>query len=76
MQVIRRTVQIYEGDNKNCMQKKLTEVVPQRIYTYQEMNLLATMSGFKVAAAYGDMHMEMSIRDEDAERMLLVLERL
>ena len=71
-----RTVQIYEGDKEEQMQKKLVEVVPQRIYTYQEMLLLAGMSGFKLSAAYGDMQMDTSIRNEDAERMLLVLERL
>lgn len=71
-----RTVQIYEADNQKCMQRKLREVVPQRIYTYQEMNLLASMSGFKLAAAYGDMQIDLSIRAEDAARMVLVLERL
>ena len=76
VQVIMRTVQIYEGDKEEQMQKKLVEVVPQRIYTYQEMVLLASMSGFKLAAAYGDMQIDTSIRNEDAERMLLVLERL
>ena len=76
VQVIMRTVQIYEGDKQEQMQKKLSEVVPQRIYTYQEMILLASMSGFKLAAAYGAMQIDMPIRDDDAERMLLILERL
>lgn len=71
-----RTVQIYEGNKQEQMQKRIVEVVPQRIYTYQEMNLLASISGFKLDAAYGDMRMDMSICSEDAERMLLVLERL
>ncbi|KAL3149321.1 hypothetical protein ABBQ32_002129 [Trebouxia sp. C0010 RCD-2024] len=75
-QVIMRTVQIYEADNQRCMQRKLREVVPQRIYTYQEMDLLASMGGFKLAAAYGDMQIDLSIRAEDAARMVLVLERL
>lgn len=71
-----RTVQIYEVDNQSCMQKKLKEVVPQRIYTFQEMNLLASMSGFKLATAYGDMQIDVSINSEDAARMVLVMERL
>lgn len=70
-----RSVQIYEGDDSSNMQHRLSEVVPQRIHTYQEMNLLATMSGFKVHSAYGDMLLNTSIRDEDAARMVLVLER-
>lgn len=75
-QVIMRTVQIYEVDNQSCMQKKLKEVVPQRIYTFQEMDLLASMSGFKLATAYGDMQIDVSINSEDAARMVLVMERL
>lgn len=71
-----RTVQIYEVDNQSCMQKKLKEVVPQRIYTFQEMDLLASMSGFKLATAYGDMQIDVSINSEDAARMVLVMERL
>ena len=39
------------------------------------MNLLATMSGFKVHSAYGDMLLNTSVHDEDAARMVLVLER-
>lgn len=71
-----RTVQIYEGNKQEEMQKKIVEVVPQRIYTYQEMNLLASITGFRLDAAFGDMRIDMSIHSEDAERMLLVLERL
>ena len=70
-----RTVQFYEGNAQGEMKQRLREVVPQRIYTYQEMSLLARASGFDLQAAYGELHLTTSIRDEDAPRMVLVLER-
>ncbi len=76
MQVLQRTVTIYQADSKGKMQKLLSETVPQRIYTYQEMKLLAALSAFDLHTAYGDMQMDVSFCDPDAPRMVLVLKRL
>lgn len=76
MQVLQRTVTIYQADSKGKMQKVLSETVPQRVYTYQEMKLLAALSAFDLHAAYGDMQKDVAFCDPDAPRMVLVLRRL
>ena len=75
MQVVMRTLVIFEGDESGELNERIREVVPQRVHTYQEMTLLAAMSGFNIHAAYGDMRLDVPLKDEDASRMLLVLKR-
>lgn len=75
-QVLQRTVTIYQADSRGKMQKVLSETVPQRVYTYQELKLLAALNAFDLHAAYGDMQMDVSFCDPDAPRMVLVLKRL
>jgi len=72
VQVLQRTVTIYQADSKGKMAKVLSETVPQRIYTYQEMILLAELCAFELHAAYGDMQKDVSFSDPDAPRMVLV----
>ncbi|DBB17834.1 TPA: hypothetical protein ACH3X3_002856 [Trebouxia sp. C0006] len=71
-QVLQRTITIYQADSKGKMAKVLSETVPQRIYTYQEMILLAELCAFELHAAYGDMQKDVSFSDPDAPRMVLV----
>ena len=59
-QILKKTVQI------NVMMRggdrlQLEEVIAMRQYTFQELSLLALVSGFDVAAAYSDYDMETSM---------------
>ena len=76
VKVLGRTVTVYQADSKGAMQQVIKETVPQRIFTYQELKLLASASGYDLYAAYGDMLMDAPISDSDAVRMVLVLRRL
>lgn len=47
----------------------------QRVYTYQELELLAESIGFQVLAAYGDLDIEVDLDHKDAARLVLCLRR-
>ena len=74
MQVMQRTVTIMQGDASGKMQQVIKESVSQRIFTYQEMLLLASSSKFRIHQAYGDLLTNVPIDDPDAARMVLVLQ--
>lgn len=75
MQVLQRTVTVLQADSKGQMQQAVIETVPQRVFTYQEMKLLAALCNFSLHAAHGDMHADILVTDSDAPRMVLVLKR-
>ncbi len=76
MQVLQRTLTVYQADSQGAMQQVIMETISQRIFTYQEMKLLAAASGFSLHAAYGDMQFDVPVSDVDAARMVLVLKCL
>ena len=51
------------------------EIVPQRVFTLQELRLLARMAGLEVAAIQGDMNMDLPLNHDEAHRMVAVLRR-
>ena len=54
---------------------ELEEQVPQRMWTYQEMLLLAGASGFDVVGSFGAMDEEVGMDSDDAFRMVVVMRK-
>lgn len=54
---------------------ELEEEVPQRMWTFQEMLLLAGASGFEVVGSFGAMDQEVGMDSDDAFRMVVVLRK-
>ena len=75
-QVLRRTVTVYEGDKAGKLQQVVSEEVPQRVFTFQELKLLAMLSNFSITRTFGEMDVESSLSDEEAARMVIVLKRI
>ena len=50
-----------------------SEVVPQRVFTLQEVHLLARLAGFSVEGLYGEMNLERDLQHEEAYRLIAVL---
>lgn len=76
LQVLQRTVTILEGDKAGKLHQIVSEVFPQRIFTFQELSLLAMMSNFTIVNTYGDMSIDSPLASEDAVRMVAVLKRI
>jgi len=75
-QVLRRTVTVYEGDKAGKLQQVVSGEVPQRVFTFQELKLLAMLSNFSIMRTFGEMDVESSLSDEEAARMVIVLKRI
>lgn len=75
MQVLHRTVTVCEGDSTGALQQLVSEAVPQRVFTFQEIKLLAMMSNFSIDCNLGDMNLNTGIDAADAARMVVVLKR-
>lgn len=55
----------------------VSEIVPMRLFTLQEIDALARCAGFEVVAKFGALDEEVSIEDEDeAFRMVCVLKKV
>jgi hypothetical protein len=63
-QVRQRTVglSMVEGDGKVLSASE--EIVPQRLYTLMEIELLGKMAGFRVASTYGDFSLAVPLLKE------------
>lgn len=48
-------------------------LVPQRMFTLQEVHMLANAAGFSVEGLYGEMDMQIGLQHEDAYRLVAVL---
>lgn len=78
-QTINRTVEVTEwsdesGDNQV---EVVTDTVPQRFFTSQEVDLLARASGLKVVGTYGNLSLPFSsTEDEDTFALVMVLQKL
>lgn len=76
MQVLQRTVTVLEGDQSGKLQQIISEVVPQRLFTFQELTLLAMLSNFSIVKMYGDLDVNSTLNNEEAVRMVVVLKRM
>jgi SAM-dependent methyltransferase len=57
--------------------QSVKEVVPMRLFTYQEIEVMARIAGFEVEASYGALSDEVNINSEDgAFRLVCILRKL
>jgi SAM-dependent methyltransferase len=68
-QLLCRTVQVHVHEPELFHRS----VVPTRLYTAGEVELLATGAGLRIAAVYGDLDVSVSANDPHAERLVVVL---
>ena len=54
----------------------LIDTVPQRLYTYQEIELLARLTGFEVAAVHGGLDMDVNVERDDSYALVVCLRRV
>ena len=54
---------------------RLQSVVKQRHYTVGEFSLLAKLAGLRVLGLYGEADVKTGLYDDDAYRMIVVMER-
>ena len=74
-QVLHRTVGLSLFDTAGMLASSTVEVVEQRQFTLQEMDMIAGLSGWKVSKVFGDFDSEISLDAEDAYRMVLLMEK-
>lgn len=76
LQVTQRTVKISSLRSNGETDKLLLEnVVAQRIFTSQEVDLLARLSGFEVVGVYGALDLEVGTESDDAYVSVLCLRK-
>lgn len=78
-QILSRTVEVTEWTDKDGDHQKelLTDTVPQRFFTSQEVDLLARASGLKVVGTYGNLSLPFcATEDEDTFALVMVLQKL
>ena len=63
-----------EGDTEE-EPELLTDTVPQRLYTYQEVDLLARLTGFEVAAVHGGLDMDVPADSDDSYALVICLRK-
>ena len=51
------------------------QYVWQRTYTYQEVSLLADLSGFDIVATYGDLDLEVPMDDPECRSLVAILQK-
>lgn len=77
IQVTQRTVKISTLRKNGETDKLLLEnVVAQRMFTSQEVDLLARLSGFEVVGVYGALDLEVDTESEDAYVLVMCLRKL
>lgn len=74
-QVLGRTVGLSLFDPEGNLVSSATEVVPQRQFGLQEVDLLARAAGFRVASVHGDVDLGVGLEAEGAYRMVVCLLR-
>lgn len=74
MQVLRKRIglSIRKGDDITLVGE---QYVWQRIYTYQEISLLADLTNFVLVASYGDLNLKVASDDPDSTRIILCLQK-
>ena len=77
-QVVDRSVKIStapaEGDTEEGTEL-LADTVPQRLYTFQEIDLLARLTGFEIAAVHGGLDMDVPADSEDSYALVVCLRK-
>ena len=53
----------------------LADTVPQRLYTFQEIDLLARLTGFEVAAVHGGLDMSVPVDSDDSYALVVCLRK-
>jgi hypothetical protein len=71
--VLYRTVGLSAFGADGDMISSDVEVVPQRQFTLQEIEMMATVAGLEIVDVFGDSKLEISLEHEDACRMLVCL---
>ncbi|CAL8471064.1 g10606 [Coccomyxa elongata] len=74
-QILQRSVAVSRADPSEEEGWRLigSEVVPQRVFTLQEVHLLARLAGFSIEGLYGEMNLETDLQHEEAYRLIAVL---
>ena len=74
LQVLRRRVglSLRKGDDISLVGE---QYVWQRVWTFQEINLLADLTGFNVVASYGDFDLSVPADSPQAKRLIVCLQR-
>ena len=80
LQVVERSVRIStaaaaDSPGSEAEDDLLVDTVPQRLYTYQEVELLARLTGFEVAAVHGGLDMDVSVESDDSYALVVCLRR-
>jgi hypothetical protein len=66
-----------DDDDSSDLEENVKEIVPMRLYTYQEIDVMARICGFEVAGLYGALSDEVDVHSEDeAFRLVCVLRKV
>lgn len=63
-------------DPEGSILKEVNEVVPMRLFTVQEIDVLARSSGFRIEAMFGALDDELKVDAEEAFRLVCVMRKL
>jgi len=74
-QVLERTVGLSLFDGEGTLVSSTVDVVPQRQFSLQEIELLGRVTGWQVAAVHGDLQANVPLDGEEAYRMVVVLKK-
>lgn len=74
LQVLRKRIgmSLRKGDDISLVGE---QYFCQRVWTYQEVCLLADLTGFDLVATYGDLHLDVQADSQDAKRLVVCLQR-
>ena len=59
------------GADETVKSSLLEEVVPQRLYTYQEVDLLGRLTGFEIVGKHGALDMTVGVDSEDSYALVV-----
>jgi hypothetical protein len=75
MQVLQRRVTVSQRVSQGEWQVLGESIVPQRVFTLQEIELLARLVGMHVVGYYGAWDLEVGLEHKDAYRTVAVLSK-
>jgi len=78
IQVVERSVKISTAPAEGASEdgtELLADTVPQRLYTYQEIDLLARLTGFEIAAVHGGLDMDVPPDSDDSYALVICLRK-
>ena len=74
-QVVQRTVKISTVQDDGGYSLLLEDSVAQRLYTYQEIDLLARITGFEVVGLHGALDLQVGLDSEDSYALVICLKK-